>query len=94
MTLITATVRQGAGREKQQQLQNVNSFTDRQARKEMSVMPETKLTNRQLEELKTIHETLKESELVNENSEAWKAILRLGWLVDDLAGVGVRTWAR
>ena len=52
------------------------------------------LTNRQLEELKTIHETLKESELVNENSEAWKAILRLGWLVDDLAGVGVRTWAR
>ena len=44
-------------------------------------MPETKLTNRQLEELKTIHETLKESELVNENSEAWKAILRLGGLL-------------
>lgn len=57
-------------------------------------MPEMRLTNRQLEELKTIHETLKESELVNENSEAWKAILRLGWLVDDLTGVGVRTWAR
>ena len=52
------------------------------------------LTNRQLDELKTIHETLAESELVNENSEAWKAILRLGWFVDDLTGVGVRTWAR
>ena len=91
---ITATVRQGAGQGKQQQLPNVSISTDRQARKEMSVMPETKLTNRQLEELKTIHETLKESELVNENSEAWKAILRLGWLVDDLTGVGVRTWAR
>jgi len=52
------------------------------------------LTQKQLEEIKAIHETLKESELVNENSEAWKAILRLGWLVDDLAGVGVRTWAR
>jgi len=69
----------------------VKKFTDAQTRKEMSAMT---LTNRQLEELKTIHETLKESELVNENSEAWKAILRLGWLVDDLAGVGVRTWAR
>ena len=79
------------GREKQRQLPNVNSFTDRQARKEMSAMT---LTNRQLEELKTIHETLKESELVNETSEAWKAILRLGWIVDDLTGVGVRTWAR
>ena len=89
--LITAIAQPGEGREKQQQLPNVNSFTDRQARKEMSAMT---LTNRQLEELKTIHETLKESELVNENSEAWKAILRLGWLVDDLAGVGVRTWAR
>ena len=69
----------------------MNGFTDRQARKEMSAMT---LTNRQLEELKTIHETLKESELVNETSDAWKAILRLGWLVDDLTGVGVRTWAR
>lgn len=91
---ITAIAPLGAGQEKQHQLPNANSFTDRQARKEMSVMPETKLTNRQLEELKTIHETLKESELINENSEVWKAILRLGWLVDDLAGVGVRTWAR
>jgi len=71
----------------------VNSFTDRQTRKEMSVMC-LKLTDKQFEEIKTIHETLKESELINENSEAWKAILRLGWLVDDLAGVGVRTWAR
>lgn len=72
----------------------MNGFTDRQARKERSEMPETKLTNRQLEELKTIHETLKESELINETSEAWKAILRLGWIVDDLTGVGVRSWAR
>ena len=86
-----ATVQQGEGQGKQRQLPNANGFTDRQARKEMSAMT---LTNRQLEELKTIHETLKESELVNENSEAWKAILRLGWIVDDLAGVGVRTWAR
>ena len=72
----------------------MNGFTDRQTRKERSEMPETKLTQKQLEEIKTIHETLKESELVNENSEAWKAILRLGWIVDDLTGVGVRTWAR
>jgi hypothetical protein len=69
----------------------VNGSTDRQARKERSAMT---LTQKQLEELKTIHETLKESELVNETSEAWKAILRLGWIVDDLTGVGVRTWAR
>ena len=89
--LTFAIAMPGEGQEKQRQLPNVNGFTDRQARKEMSAMT---LTNRQLEELKTIHETLKESELVNENSEAWKAILRLGWLVDDLTGVGVRTWAR
>ena len=89
-----ATVQQGEGQGRQRQLPNVNGFTDRQTRKEMSEMPETKLTQKQLEELKTIHETLKESELVNETSEAWKAILRLGWIVDDLTGVGVRTWAR
>ena len=53
-----------------------------------------KLTDKQFEEIKTIYETLKESELVNETSDAWKAILRLGWIIDDLAGVGVRTWAR
>lgn len=89
--LTFAIVMPGEGREKQRQLPNVNGFTDRQTRREMSAMT---LTNRQLEELKTIHETLKESELINETSEAWKAILRLGWIVDDLAGVGVRTWAR
>ena len=58
-------------------------------------MPEMKLTNRQFEEIKTIHETLSESsDLLDKAPEAWKAILRLGWLIDDLAGVGVRTWAR
>ena len=89
--LTFAIVMPGEGRGKLRQLPNVNGSTDRQARKERSVMT---LTQKQLEEIKEIHETLAESELVNETSEAWKAILRLGWIVDDLTGVGVRTWAR
>ena len=92
--LTFAIVMPGEGRGKLRQLPSVNGSTDRQAGKEMSEMPETKLTQKQLEEIKEIHETLAESELVNETSEAWKAILRLGWIVDDLTGVGVRTWAR
>ena len=58
-------------------------------------MPEMKLTDRQFEEIKTIYETLSESsDLLDKAPDAWKAILRLGWIIDDLAGVGVRTWAR
>ena len=58
-------------------------------------MPEMKLTNRQFEEIKTIYETLKESDaLLEKTPDAWGAIMQLGWIIDDLAGVGVRTWAR
>lgn len=53
-------------------------------------MPETKLTQKQLEEIKTIHETLKESDtLLDKTTDAWHAIMELGWLIDDLTGVGV-----
>lgn len=58
-------------------------------------MPEAKLTGRQLEKIKEIHETLKESgDLLDKTTDAWHAIMELGWIVDDLTGVGVRTWAR
>jgi len=54
-----------------------------------------KLTDKQFEEIKAIHETLSESsDLLDKAPDAWKAILRLGWIIDDLAGVGVATWAR
>lgn len=53
------------------------------------------LTQKQLEELKKIHETLKESDtLLEKTPDAWGAIMQLGWIIDDLAGVGVRSWAR
>ena len=53
-------------------------------------MPETKLTGRQIEELKKIHEALKESDtLLDKTTDAWHAIMELGWLIDDLTGVGV-----
>lgn len=57
-------------------------------------MPETKLTQKQLNDLKNIYATLEESNIANDGSDAWKAIIQLGWLIDDLAGVGVRTWSR
>lgn len=70
----------------------MKKFTDAQTRKEMSAMT---LTQKQLEDIKEIHETLSESsDLLDKAPDAWKAILRLGWLIDDLAGVGVSTWAR
>jgi hypothetical protein len=95
VTLTFAIALLAEGREKQRQLPNVNSFTDRQAGRERSEMPETKLTGRQLEKIKEIHETLKESgDLLDKTTDAWHAIMELGWIVDDLTGVGVRTWAR
>lgn len=48
------------------------------------------LTQKQLEELKAIHETLEESgTLLDKTTDAWHAIMELGWLIDDLTGVGV-----
>ena len=48
------------------------------------------LTNKQFEEIKTIYETLKESDtLLEKTPDAWHAIMELGWLIDDLTGVGV-----
>ena len=53
------------------------------------------LTQKQLEKIKEIHETLKESgDLLDKTTDAWHAIMELGWIVDDLTGVGVRLWAR